>query len=146
MYSMSDLSVEIEQIVEGLEHMNAPRLDRDWITQQVMSQHADIDGEDADFYCCVSREKVRDVVRKRINRYSAKAEVKADPQLVLTGFERLQRYYSFEDGDHQFAVRVEDMTDAQLAAKERELMAMGAGCYQHADEIRRFRSQRRVAA
>lgn len=41
---------------------------------------------------------------------------------------------------------IHEMTDAQIEAKEVELMAMGAGCYQHADELRRYRLQRRNVA
>lgn len=146
MYTMSDLTAEIEGVIEDLERNQASRLDRDWITQQVISQHPDVEGDDADFYACITREKVRDAVRSRLNRYKAKAEVSPDPQLILAGFERLQRYYAFEDGQQQVAIRIEDMTDAQLEAKERELMAMGAGCYQHADELRRYRDKRKAAA
>jgi hypothetical protein len=138
MYSMSDLTSEIEQVVEGLEHMAAPRLDRDWITQAVMAKHPDVEGADADFYACVSREKVRDAVRQRLNRYKAKAEVFPDPQLVLSGFERLQRYYSIEEDGQHDTVRVQDMSPAQLRKKATELYAMGVGCNQHGDELMRF--------
>ena len=41
----------------------------------------------------------------------------------------------------QVAIRIQDMTDAQLQAKADEYRAMGAGCFQHADEIDRYRAQ-----
>ena len=38
-------------------------------------------------------------------------------------------------------IHIQDMTDAQLQAKADEYRAMGAGCFQHADEIDRYRAQ-----
>lgn len=145
MYKLADLTREIEEIVAPLV-AGGSRLNRDWIVQQVMAAHEDIDGEDSDFHRCVSRAKVQDHVRQHINRYQPKAEVAPDRQLILQGFERLQTHYAFEDGTIQVAIPIHEMTDAQIEAKEVELMAMGAGCYQHADELRRYRLQRRNVA
>lgn len=145
MYTMADLSREIAQEMES-RIFKRETLNRDWIVQAILAKHSDVAGDDVDFHLCASRKTVENAVRQQINRFDVKAEVTPDRQLVLDGFERLQRYYAFEERGVQVAVPVEDMTDAQLEAKEVELMAMGAGCYQHADEIRRYRDQRRAAA
>ena len=141
MYTMADLTREIAQELESLTSQRAT-LNRDWVVQAILSKHNDVAGEDEDFYRCASRKTVESAVRQQINRFDLRAEVTPDKQLVLEGFERLQRYYAFEDRGVQIAIPVEDMTDAQLGAKQAELIAMGAGCYQHADEIGRYRAQR----
>lgn len=146
MYSQTDLSREIDDVILDLESSGAPRLHPDWITQTVLDRHADIEGEDADFYLCVGRETVRAAVRKRLNRYKAEPSVKADEQIVLEGFERLQKHYLIDEDGTQVAVNINVMSDAQLASKALELRAMGEGCFQHADEIERYRAQRRQAA
>ena len=48
MYSLNDLSLEIDQVIEQME--SAPRLYPDWITQAVLNRHPPIDGADRD--CC----------------------------------------------------------------------------------------------
>lgn len=145
MYSPADLQQEIEKVIEHMEAQNAARLHPDWITQAVMNRHPDVDGEDADFYQCCSRAEVRNQVRRRLNRYKATAEIEADPQTTLEGFERLQKRYLVAEKGEQVAVRIQLMTEQQLLEKAAELRSMGAGCYQHADEIDRYLSSRNVA-
>jgi len=145
MYSTADLTAEIELVIEQLEANHARKLHPDWITQAVMYRHTGIDGEDADFYQCVGRAHVREAVRQRLNRFRAKAEVEADKQLVLEGFERLQKRYLITEDGEQVAIRVQDMTSAQRKLKANELRTMGAGCYQHADELERYDAQATAA-
>lgn len=138
MYSLKDLTAEIEQVIEDFENHNERRLHPDWITTAVMNRHPDVEGADADFYRVMSRSQVREAVRQRLNAYKAKPEVEPDRQLVMQGFERLQlRYLVKEDGEW-VAVKVEMMTTEQRKAKAAELRAMGRGCFQHADELERF--------
>ena len=139
MYSLSDLKQEIEQTIHSMESQS--RLHPEWITQAVMSRHSDLDGEDSDFYQCCTRAEVRSQVRKRLNQYKASADTGVDRQIVLEGFERLQKRYLIPENGEQVAIRIQDMTDAQLQAKADEYRAMGAGCFQHADEIDRYRAQ-----
>lgn len=145
MYSLKDLTQEIEELVEERRQCGGD-LHPDWLTQEILSRHSDITGADADFYQCCARGEVRDAVRQRVNRYKAKPELSPDPQLVLDGFERLQERYLIEVDGVQVARLVHDMSHAQLSAKAAELRGMGAGCYQHADEIERYLSQRQIAA
>lgn len=141
MFTISDLTQEIEQVIQQFEVVNSRKLHPEWITQAVVDLHRDVDGADADFWRLVGRQEVRNQVRTRLNRYKAKAQVEPDAQLLLEGFERLQqRYLVAEDGE-QVAIRIQDMTSAQRRAKSIELRAMGAGCYQHADEMDRYDAQ-----
>ncbi len=138
MYSATDLTREIEQAIEQFENASERRLHPEWITQSVMERHTAIDGDDCDFYRLTARGEVRNQVRLRLNRFKARPEMEADKQIVFEGFERLQkRYLVCEDGE-QVAIRVQDMSSAQRRAKSTELRAMGAGCYQHADELDRY--------
>lgn len=146
MYSTADLYREIDEEIVSLESQNAPRLHPDWIAQSVLARHPDIAGDDTAFYVCAGRACVRDAVRVRLNRYKARPQLEADRQTVLEGFERLQRHYLCSEDGTQVAILVHEMSDAQLEAKAAELRAMGVGCYQHADEIERYRAQRQQAA
>ena len=139
MYSLSDLKQEIEQTIHAMESQS--RLHPEWITQAVMSKHSDVDGDDCDFYQCCARAEVRTQVRKRLSKYKADTDMAVDRQIVLEGFERLQKRYLVSENGEQVAIRIQDMTDAQLQAKADEYRAMGAGCFQHADEIDRYRAQ-----
>jgi len=138
MYSMNDLTVEIEQIIEAFEQTNERRLHPEYITNAVIDRHPDVSGADAEFYRVMSRAQVREAVRSRLNAFKAKAEAEADRQLVMQGFERLQRRYLVNEDGTQVAVKVEHMTSKQRQSKVAELRAMGQGCFQHADELERF--------
>ncbi len=136
MYSLSDLTTEIEHVIETME--GEPRLHPDWIAQAVMQRHPCIEGEDREFYFMLARAHVRDQVRKRLNRYKAEPEIESDRQLVMEGFERLQKRYLIAEDGEWVAIRVQDMTRSQRLAKAHELRVMGAGCYQHARELERY--------
>ena len=138
MYDIQNLTREIDRHIEALGDGAIPA---EWVTNRVMSQHDGIDGEDSDFYLCLTRIEVRDQVRRRLNkRFGTRAEDQGqrDAQLVLDGFERLQQRYLVEVGEEIIAIPVNKMTSAQRLAKVAELRRMGAGCYQHADELERY--------
>lgn len=144
-YSTKDLIAEIAKKIEWLQRNNGHTLHPDWIANAVVTDHPDIRGEDSDFYVCCARSDVRNEVRRQLGKFKVKADKESDAQLVMEGFERLQKYYLVTMDEEQVAVRIELMTDEQLEEKEREYMAMGDGCYKHADEIRRYRERRQVA-
>ncbi len=76
-----------------------------------------------------------------VRRYKPTAEV-PEPQIILPGFERLQKAYSVERNDEPTIVPTAQLTDSEIRVKAVELRAMAAGCYQHADELERFLSER----
>lgn len=146
MYSLKELTAEVDVIIDRLQSEDAPRIHPDWITQEVMGAHQGIEGEDCDFYLCTGRAAVRDAVRARLNRFKASPEVETDRQLVLEGYERLQRHYLVNEDETQVAVHIEMLSDDQLLQKASEYRAMGKGCFEHANEIDRYLNTRRVAA
>lgn len=142
MYSMSKLVQEIREITDSMMR-DGISVNPDWATKQIIDQHNKISGDDADFYLCTSRETVRDQVRKQLNRFKLSLDkaLITDPQIVLPGFERLQRAYLIDIGDQQIAVPIEKMSYQQRQNKVAELRAMGAGCYQHANELERYNAE-----
>lgn len=142
MYSFAEVQREIAAKIEWLKDNNGPVLHPDWITQAVMADHADVDGKDADFHLCCSRAQVRNEVRQQLNKFKPQ-ETPTATQLVLEGFERLQHYYLVPRDGEQVAVRIDELSDEEIDAKAEEQETMGRACFQHADELRRYKDLRR---
>lgn len=136
MYTQSDLTAEIQDVLETMADTRAWAAE--WITHAVLARHQDFQGEDSDFYLCMARHHVHTAVRKHLNRFKLKPEIEPDRQILLEGFQRLQQRYVIMENDEETFVRIQDLTRQQLLMKARELYAMGAGCYEHGDEIMRF--------
>lgn len=108
-----------------------------WITQTVMLAHGNVAGSDADWLIANARRHVRASVQKVISRYKA-SEQDGDPQMVLEGFERLQKAYLIEREGDQLIVPITQMTAPELMARAFEYRRMAAGCEEHAREIERY--------
>lgn len=145
-YTLADLQNEIAAKVEWLRENNGRTLHPDWITTAVLADHPDVYGEDRAFYARCTRQTVREETRRALNKYKVVADQQADAQLVLPGFTRLQKYYLVDRDQTQVAVRVDDLTDAEIDAKVAELRGMAAGCLEHVDELLRYRDRRREVA
>lgn len=144
MYTPAQLTQEIEAVIKEMDDLKTSKLNPDWITNEVIKRHPDIEGADADFWQCTGRADVRNKVRARLNKYKVSDDLSPDPQLLLDGFERVQQRYLISEGEVQVAIRIEDCTDEQILAKYNELRAMGDGCYQHADELMRYLQARKA--
>lgn len=142
MYSLSQLNQEIRVLVDARVQAHAA-IHPDWITQEILNGHPDIDGVDSDFYLCVGRESVRAQVRQQINRFKLTPDkaLYIDRQLVLPGYERLQVFYLIDADGEQVAIPIEQMSAGQRLAKIAELRAMGDGCHQHAAELERYAAE-----
>jgi hypothetical protein len=138
MFTPAQLTQEIEKVIERFEAEKSRALHPEWITQAVVDLHLSIEGADTDFWRLCGRAEIRNKVGARLNRYKIKPEVEADAQITLAGFERLQQRYQVTEDGEQVAIRIQDLTRAQRRAKWQELEAMGAGCYQHAEEMKRY--------
>lgn len=134
MYADSDLEKEVREIVEGGGDDELPKA---LIVDKILAQKTP--ESDADFFGLCARAHTEDAVRRFLNRYrgTAKADI-VDPQLILPGFERLQRFYLVERRDAQVLVPVEHLSDAELERKAVDYVAMGDGCHEHARELRRY--------
>lgn len=144
MYSIKQVRDDIRRYIGFMAERNNSQLDPDWITQAVLNEHADITGPDSDFYLCCSRQTVRHEARQIINRLEWDQE--KDAQIVLEGFERLQKYYMTERSGQRVAVRIDLMTQDELESKLREHEARLAAEEVHVQELRRYIDQRFIAA
>ena len=137
MFTRSDLTTEISCVILDLDERSQKK-HPDWITETIMQMHQPPGGNDAEFYSFNTRANVREAVAAQLRRAKLKADIASDSQLVLEGFERLQKEYLIDEDGAQVSVPVEKMSDAQLMEKWHELRAMGDGCYLHANEILRY--------
>lgn len=143
MYSQSELIEEIKAVIDALEdHQPAVA---SWIVQGIVSAHGDIQGTDKDFYVLCAFGHVRTAVREVFRRYRVAPDEEPDPQLIMPGFERLQKRYLVERDGDQIAVPIEQLTDQEIDEKIAELERMAAGCKCHAEELRRYKGSRRAA-
>lgn len=140
---------EIDKRLDELARSGDPWIAR-WVANDICTSHeaALRSGEGADFWLWTGYQHVRRIVTRRINkRAGPSADVPDKPQLVLHGFERehLQDYYVVERENEEVGVPVTQLTDAEIDTKIEEKRAMGAACYAHADELRRFKHWRKNA-
>ena len=109
-----------------------------WITQAVMDRHPGIDGPDAAWMENQARRYVRRCVQKVLSRDKASEDKRGDHQLILSGFDYLQKRYTFERDGEQVVVSIEHATLAELRGRADELDRMAVGCQRHANEMRRY--------
>jgi hypothetical protein len=82
--------------------------------------------------------------RKDVGAYIAKAfgdndaDEKKKMELVLPGFEHVQRRYIVTRNGEDVAVQTTDMTKAERVARVQLLRRRGKTCLAHADELERF--------
>lgn len=143
MYTIDELDKEIDGKIAWLQERNGQVASPEWITTAVLHDHPDVEGADADFYLCCSRNSIRSQVRRRLNRFRVESNEPSN-QLELEGFNRLQQYYLVARDGEQQAVRIDSLTDREIDEKVRELLQMAAGCQQHVDELLRYRSRRQA--
>lgn len=116
----------------------------EWITAEILNAKAEPDCPDADFYLICARAHLSEIVKKCIGKYRAQPET--PEQLVLAGFEHLQRGYVVDRESVRLLVPTDLLTDAELEARAVEYEAMAAGCRAHAREIRDFIERRAAQA
>lgn len=112
-----------------------------WLTQEVLNAHADIHGQDVDFYLVCARYYVSDQVKRHIKKFEPSAGV-AEEQLVMEGFDHLQKAYPVERGSERVIMPISKMTNEELEARAAEYDIMAQGCIAHAEEIRRYIDER----
>jgi len=86
-----------------------------WATIEVLNNYSDIEGGDADFYRITAREYVANQVKRSIKAFDPTPETMGG-QLVLDGFEHLQKAYPVGSGDDRQLVPVDQVPDEALFA------------------------------
>ncbi len=112
------------------------------VTQEIIDSHGEIYGTDADWYRYCAFERVRGLVREAIRRLKVQPREDPDPQLTFPGWKHLQRSYSVKRGGVEQGIPIEKLTLEEINAKCQMLKRMGDGCFEHADELERYRQER----
>ena len=112
----------------------------DWVTAGILADKAEPECDDADFYLLCARAHLAEVVKRCIGKY--KATPVRDYQLVLPGFEHLQRGYQVEREGVRLLVPTDLLTDEEIDARADEYELMAVGCRAHARELRDFKERR----
>jgi len=138
MYTLKELSTEISNAVESAMMARAP-IQKTWLIQKIISNHPDVNGADADFYTCATRDTIRQFVDRHFRSIKLiEDESSANNQMVLAGFERLQTYYTIErQGEFQI-VPIESMSVKELHRKADEHFRQSDGHRIHAEELMRY--------
>lgn len=121
----------------------------DWIAQAFLSSRNDISGADAGFYRGCAHAHIHRIAKKVVGKYDIEARSSQDAQIVLEGFEHLQRAYTVPRDGFTSLVPIHKMNDDELLARAAEYEQMAVGCRRHAREIRDFvnaRGQSEAAA
>ena len=108
-----------------------------WITTEILERKSNVEGADAPFYLTCARKFIRDVVSRVIGKYDGKPNA-VDAQIVLPGFEYLQRAYTVMRAGEVTLVPVDMLIDHELISRAKEYEEMAKGCRRHAYEIREF--------
>lgn len=138
----TDLVNEITTLIEARIGGGEP-VAATWVTQEIVGLHPDVRGEDAPWYRSRAYDDVRAAVRHVVRSYKPAVEG-TDEQLLLPGFERLQKAYLVSRDGDQIVVPTNQLTDEEVDAKVGELRRMAEGCHLHADELIRYRKTRSV--
>jgi hypothetical protein len=143
MRSKTDVTREIRAMVQ--DRIAAGVIVRvDWFTQEILSLKSRIEGDDADFYIACGADFIRDAVKRCIGDYAPKAMTV--PQLIMDGFEHLQKAYTVNRDGENVLVPVDLLTDEEVEGRAAELEDMARGCIAHARELRGYMRHRAAAA
>lgn len=120
-----------------------------WLVQELLKRHGRIEGPDKDFHVLAAFHFAQDVVKLALRRRAPSVESdEAEPtdrltQMVLPGYEYLQVAYLIPRDGQQHLVAVAEMTDEEIEAKADEHQRLAKGNEQHAEELRRYKVERR---
>lgn len=145
MRSKADVTNEIRKLVT--ERVDAGVILRvDWFTTEILAMKSDVHGDDADFYVACGVDFIKDTVKRCIGQYEPKASAATDRQILLDGFEYLQRAYTVQRDGETVLVPVDRMTDDELEGRALELEEIARGTVAHAKEMRAYKRGRAMAA
>jgi len=144
MRSTTDVTREIRAIIDSrIASGVAVRVE--WLTTEILAAKSQIDGEDADFYVACAVDFIKGTVKRCIGAYAPKAGAATDPQIVMDGFDHMQRAYTVPRDGETVLVPVHLLSDEELEARAAEYEAMAIGCVAHAKELRAYRRGRAAA-
>jgi len=140
MYESKNLNEEVERI-HGELSTNAV-VPKSWLAQAVVLRHQNVSGGDADFAIWAMGQAINRAIEAFFRRIKASEEAADDPQMILPGYERLQRRYLVTRGGEVASVPVQLVTDEEFRLKISEMNNMQEGLEKHKLEILRFMRER----
>lgn len=148
---MREYKHKIAAIVERWQ-TEGRKLNADWITNELHESignaySTSVEDEDsvaeAKYY---TREGLRQHVSQFIRRILGNDREDDDylrRQGTFPGMEHVQRYYNVPRGDAEIFVPTQELTDAEIDFCSERLRAHGETCIAHADELQRYKLERR---
>jgi hypothetical protein len=154
MYSNSELKNEILEVIQKTITERRPASSA-WIAMEICNNHPLPDewsGDDYEFWMMCGTSGVQSKVRAVVNQLKNeqdKGEQLDLPGILKAGFKHLQEaYFIANQSDEQsipILLPLDQMTDEQIDVKAEEYERMAIGCQEHADELRRYRRDRKAA-
>lgn len=137
------LIAEVHSILDRLS-TNSDAWHASWIAHAICNDHKDglSDDGDTEFWRHCTYAKVRDTVRRCINKRAGDNIESEERQATLPGFEHLHAYYVVKRGEEEVGLPVHDLTDDEIEGKAGLYRRMGATCFAHADELDRYKRRR----
>lgn len=118
---------------------------RDWMVHELVKDRQ-FAGPDRTWLRLTAYYAIKDLVGRAIRAFAkAQEEDESNPQMILKGYERLQKSYALKRDEEIVFVAIEECTDDELEAKAVEHEAQSQGHLAHARELRRYITQRKKA-
>ena len=143
---MTEVMTQTE-LLEEIEALVLARIELGLITdtmsiaKDILDAHDDLHGADTDFYELCAWNHVRVSIRMVLRDHKLTGEKRSD-QLLLPGFDHLQKAYAIEQEHEPKVVPIDKMSKEELIAKADELRQMAEGCIKHAAELDRYRIEK----
>lgn len=128
-----------EEIESAYQEINRPDISKSDLVRSVVDEHLDLAGQDSEFARRCVEWTIEQHVRKFFNLFKAKPVDTERPLPGMEGFKRLQKAYLLPREGEQKIVLLHAMTEEEMTEQSKMYRTMGAGCYEHADELDRFR-------
>jgi len=145
----NELNIEINKELDRLATEKLPWR-ASFIAHAICNNHADglVEGDEEhkNFWRHCGYEKTRSAVTRCINKRAGDTPEEDDRQFRLPGYDHVHLYYVVRRNGDDVGVPVEDLTDDEIDLKSDRYREMGRTCFSHADELQRFKRERRAAA
>lgn len=139
---------DVNQFIAGLVMQKVDagqRVKMEWTAAEVLNEFDNIQGADVDFYLITARHYISDQVKRCVDKFKVTvADVSG--QIVMDGFEHLQKAYPMDRGDGRELIPISQLTDDELEARAQEYEKMAEALMAHAFEIRQYIRSRAQAA